>query len=107
MPVTSGRSWWPCWRFAACRPLAGFYSKDAILARRWNALPISLHGYALYALGTLVAVLTTFTCSDSFMWRSSRIPRSEAEHRRIAGVMIWPLLILGVASIWRLSHHQI
>lgn len=83
-------------------PFSGFYSKDAILAQALErAAEFPFSGYALFALGTLVAVLTTF-----YMFRlvyvaflgESRAPEAEHAHES-PGVMIWPLRILGVASI--------
>jgi NADH-quinone oxidoreductase subunit L len=76
-------------------PLSGFYSKDSILAQALVA-----HNYGLFALGILVAALTTF-----YMFRLVFVvfgggPRSEApEHAHESpGVMVWPLIILAFFS---------
>lgn len=83
-------------------PFSGFYSKDAILAQAWqSASEHPFSGYALFGIGTLVAVLTTF-----YMFRllyvaflgEAKVPEAEHAHES-PGVMIWPLRILGVASI--------
>jgi NADH-quinone oxidoreductase subunit L len=77
-------------------PLSGFYSKDSILGQA-----ISQHHYALFALGIIVAVLTTF-----YMFRLVFVvfgggARSEAtEHAHESpSVMLWPLRILAFFSI--------
>ena len=96
MPVT-------CWTFMAgtfalCGfpPLAGFYSKDSILAQALK----SGH-WGLFILGTLVALLTSF-----YMFRLAFVVFGGAEKSEAAGhahesprVMIWPLRVLAVLSV--------
>ncbi|MEO8427032.1 MAG: proton-conducting transporter membrane subunit, partial [Verrucomicrobiota bacterium] len=76
-------------------PFSGFYSKDSILAAAVE------HNVALFILGVLVAVLTTF-----YMFRLVFVaflgnPRVEAaEHAHESpGVMTWPLRILAIPAL--------
>jgi NADH-quinone oxidoreductase subunit L len=77
-------------------PFSGFYSKDAILAQALRA-----HHYPLFAVATLVAVLTSFYMFRLFFVAFLGEPKAhEAEHAHESpGVMVWPLRILAVASI--------
>lgn len=76
-------------------PLSGFFSKDAILAAAQH------HSTPLFALGVVVAALTTF-----YMFRlvfvvffgSERTPEAGHAHES-PQVMIWPLRILAAASV--------
>ena len=77
-------------------PLSGFYSKDGILAQA-----VQKHDFGLFALGVVVAILTTF-----YMFRLAFVvffggERSEApEHAHESpGIMAWPLRILAVFAI--------
>ncbi|HEY9174721.1 MAG TPA: NADH-quinone oxidoreductase subunit L, partial [Verrucomicrobiae bacterium] len=76
-------------------PLSGFFSKDAILAAAQH------HNPPLFALGVLVAALTTF-----YMFRLVFVVFFGSERTPVAGhahespqVMIWPLRILAAASV--------
>lgn len=77
-------------------PFSGFYSKDAILARA-----IEQHAYGRFALGAVVAVLTTF-----YMFRlvfvvfggSAKAECAEHAHES-PPVMLFPLRILAVFSV--------
>ncbi len=55
MPVTAGTFIVGWLAIAGVFPLAGFWSKDEILARAWFA-----HDYALWAIGLVAALLTAF-----------------------------------------------
>jgi NADH-quinone oxidoreductase subunit L len=77
-------------------PLSGFYSKDSILA-----LAVA-HSPALFALGVVVAALTTF-----YMFRLVFVvffgsKRSEAAGHasEVSPVITWPLVALAVLSIF-------
>lgn len=77
-------------------PLSGFYSKDSILAQA-----LATNHIALFILGIVVAILTTF-----YMFRLVFVvffggERSEAvEHAHESpGIMAWPLRVLAVFSI--------
>ncbi|MBI3602908.1 MAG: NADH-quinone oxidoreductase subunit L, partial [Nitrospirae bacterium] len=79
-------------------PLAGFWSKDEIMAHAF------VHGqYALYAMAAIGAFLTAF-----YMFRltyltfygTSRLDQHTAEHvHESPPVMIWPLAVLAVLSV--------
>jgi NADH-quinone oxidoreductase subunit L len=76
-------------------PLSGFYSKDSILAVALK------HNVALFLLGVLVAILTTF-----YMFRLVLVvffggERSEAagHSHESPGIMAWPLRVLAVFSV--------
>jgi NADH-quinone oxidoreductase subunit L len=80
-------------------PFSGFYSKDSILAAAAN----HEHGnYALFILATLVAAMTTFYMFRLWFVAFRGDARSEeASHAHESpGVMIWPLRLLAVASIF-------
>ena len=77
-------------------PLSGFYSKDSILAQT-----LTSNHYGMFALGVVVALLTTF-----YMFRLAFVVFGGAEKSEAAGhahesprIMIWPLRILAVLSI--------
>ncbi|MDB6023762.1 MAG: dehydrogenase subunit, partial [Pedosphaera sp.] len=76
-------------------PFSGFYSKDSILA-----LALDQHHIALFVLGVVVAILTTF-----YMFRLVLVvffggERSEAagHAHESPGIMVWPLRVLAVFS---------
>jgi NADH-quinone oxidoreductase subunit L len=79
-------------------PLSGFWSKDEILAHAFTH-----HRYALYALGAIGALLTSF-----YMFRltyltfygRSRMDHHVAEHvHESPAVMLGPLVVLGALSV--------
>ena len=76
-------------------PLSGFYSKDAILALAWES-----HHPALYALGVLVAVLTTFYMFRLVFVAFTGPAKSQApDHAHESpAVMTVPLVLLAVPS---------
>ncbi len=78
-------------------PLSGFFSKDAILAQA-----LEEHKMGLFILGVFVAMLTTF-----YMFRLVLVvfygstKSHDAEHAHESpGVMLWPLRILAVLSVF-------
>jgi NADH-quinone oxidoreductase subunit L len=77
-------------------PFSGFYSKDAILARA-----LEHHAYARFALGVVVAVLTTFYMFRLFFVVFGTSSRTDAagHARETAPVMVIPLRILAVLSL--------
>ena len=95
MPVTY-------WTFLAATlalcgvwPLSGFFSKDAILAAAYNG------SMTLFAVGILVAFLTTFYMFRLFFVvflgrAKSDLPAHAHESPR---VMAWPLIVLAIASV--------
>ncbi len=77
-------------------PFSGFYSKDAILARAAQE-----HAYGRFALGVVVAILTTF-----YMFRLVFVVFGNATRSESAGhahesppVMVIPLRILAIFSV--------
>jgi NADH-quinone oxidoreductase subunit L len=76
-------------------PLSGFYSKDGILAAA-ESRPI------LFGLAVLVAALTTFYMARLYFVALRGAPRDAGvEHAHESpGVMVWPLRVLAVASIF-------
>jgi NADH-quinone oxidoreductase subunit L len=76
-------------------PLSGFYSKDAILATA------SEHSAFLFILASLVAFLTAFYMSRLVLVAFLGATRSEpAGHAHESPkVMVWPLVILAVATV--------
>ena len=76
-------------------PLSGFYSKDEILATA------SHHSNALFALATLVALLTAFYMARLVLVAFFGAHRSEhADHAHESPkVMAWPLVILTIPTV--------
>jgi len=76
-------------------PLSGFYSKDAILSAAWE------HDKALFAVGALVAFLTTFYMFRLFFVVFLGKAKSDlASHAHESPpVMAWPLVFLAAASV--------
>jgi NADH-quinone oxidoreductase subunit L len=77
-------------------PLSGFYSKDAVLATA------SEHSPMLFALGSLVALLTAFYMSRLVLVTFFGSTRSEhaAHAHESPKVMVWPLVALAFASVF-------
>jgi len=75
-------------------PLSGFFSKDAILAAAWE------HSRTLFAVGVLVAFLTTFYMFRLFIVVFLGKPNSALRaHPPKARVIAYPLVLLAVASV--------
>ena len=81
-------------------PLSGFFSKDAILATAAE------HNVFLFLIASLVAMLTAFYMSRLVLVAFCGEGRSDsAGHAHESpGIMIWPLIVLGVptclAGVW-------
>jgi NADH-quinone oxidoreductase subunit L len=96
MPVT----WWTflfgTLAIAGVVPFSGFYSKDAILARATEQ-----HAYGRFALGVVVAILTTFYMFRLYFVVFETLGRSEgASHAQESPtVMVIPLRTLAVLSL--------
>jgi NADH-quinone oxidoreductase subunit L len=78
-------------------PFSGFFSKDSILGQAFGQ-----HNYILFAVGVFVAMLTSF-----YMFRLVFVvfygpaKSGAAGHAHESpGVMVWPLRILGMCSIF-------
>jgi NADH-quinone oxidoreductase subunit L len=76
-------------------PFSGFYSKDSVLAAALD------HNAALFILGVVVAVLTTFYMFRLVLVAFRGEPRSEAaaHAHESPPVMIWPLRVLAVPAV--------
>jgi NADH-quinone oxidoreductase subunit L len=96
MPVTFWTFLFGTLALAGVVPFSGFYSKDAILARAAEE-----HAYGRFALGALVAVLTTFYMFRLVFVVFGAAARSEsANHSKESPpVMIFPLRILALLSL--------
>jgi NADH-quinone oxidoreductase subunit L len=77
-------------------PFSGFYSKDSILSQA-----IEQHNYLLFAIGALVAGLTTFYIFRLFYVAFAGKPRTEAagHAHESPPVMSWPLLVLALFAL--------
>ena len=77
-------------------PFSGFYSKDAILARAAQE-----HAYGRFALGVIVAILTTFYMFRLVFVVFGNATRSEAaaHSHESPPVMVIPLRILAIFSV--------
>jgi len=77
-------------------PFSGFYSKDSILAQA-----LEQSNYPLFALGVVVAGLTTFYMFRLFYVAFVGKPRTEtAEHAHESPAVIsWPLIVLALFSV--------
>lgn len=79
---------------AGVPPLSGFYSKDAVLAAAYH------NSVALFSVGVLVAILTTFYMVRLLLvvfWGDNRSPAA-GHALESPGVMTLPLLVLAVPS---------
>jgi len=79
---------------AGVPPLSGFYSKDAILAAAGNDV-------GLFALTTVVAMLTTFYMFRLFLVAFTGPAKSEAAQQAHEApiVMKWPLILLAIPTV--------
>lgn len=78
-------------------PLAGFYSKDMILAYAYGT-----HHYALFAIGCFTAILTAFYMTRAFALTFLGEPRERdrfAHAHESPWIMLLPLLILAGLSL--------
>ena len=96
MPVTFWTFLAGTLALAGVWPLSGFFSKDAILAEAFER-----HHYALFALGVMVALLTTFYMFRLVFVVFFRPARAEPAGHAVESpqVMLWPLRILATLSI--------
>jgi NADH-quinone oxidoreductase subunit L len=86
-------------------PLAGFWSKDEILADAWNGFVNGGHfdvgsfwPFFVWLLLTLAAILTAFYTGRQLFLTFGGEPRTEAARHapESAGSMTWPLIILAI-----------
>jgi NADH-quinone oxidoreductase subunit L len=97
LPITSRTFYWASLANAGIVPLAGFWSKDEILAAAFAG-----HHYVLWALGSLGAFMTAF-----YMFRlyytvfegQDHVNQHAAHHvHESPAVMAYPLLALGIGT---------
>jgi NADH-quinone oxidoreductase subunit L len=96
MPVTYWTFLVGTLALAGLVPFSGFYSKDAILGRA-----VEEHAYGVFAVGVLVAILTTFYMFRLVFVVFGSASRSEtANHAQESPpVILFPLRILAVFSV--------
>jgi NADH-quinone oxidoreductase subunit L len=115
MPWTFALMWIATLAIAGIPPLAGFVSKDEILAgvfaraghstladASWLGIPGNLLLYAIYGIGLFTALLTAIYMTRMMLYTfhgPNRTGESERSHLREAPwVMTLPLILLGVLS---------
>ena len=96
MPVTFWTFLFGTLALCGVPPFSGFYSKDSILAQA-----LEQRNYPLFALGVVVAGLTTFYMFRLFYVAFLGKAKTEAaEHAHESpAVMSWPLLVLAVFAV--------
>jgi NADH-quinone oxidoreductase subunit L len=78
-------------------PFSGFYSKDSIIGQAFTA-----PNYPLFAIGVLVAALTTFYMFRLVyvaFWGAPKVHEAEHAHES-PGVLIWPLRVLAMLALF-------
>ena len=96
MPVTFWTFLFGALALCGVPPFSGFYSKDSILAQA-----LEQRNYPLFALGVVVAGLTTFYMFRLFyvaFLGKAKTDAAEHAHESPA-VMSWPLLVLAVFAV--------
>src|SRR5208337_2069420 len=96
MPVTFWTFLFGTLALCGVPPFSGFYSKDSILAQA-----LEQRNYPLFALGVVVAGLTTFYMFRLFYVAFVGKPRTEAagHAHESPAVMTWPLIVLAVFAV--------
>jgi NADH-quinone oxidoreductase subunit L len=74
-------------------PLAGFWSKDAILTAAWE------HSPGLFAVGAVAAFFTALYMARLFFLVFAGKPRKDTDARESPAVMTVPLVVLAVLSV--------
>ena len=84
-------------------PLAGFWSKDEILAEAWHVGMVEgyWHGVAVYVLLALAAIFTAFYMTRQIVMVFFRQPRSPAAEHATENppTMTTPLIVLALLSV--------
>ena len=97
MPVTFWTFLVGTLALAGMWPFSGFFSKDSIISQAWIQ-----HNYPLFAVGVFVAFLTSFYMFRLVFVAFSGSARTDAagHAHESPGVMVWPLRILAICSIF-------
>lgn len=104
MPVTYSTFLLGTLALCGIPPFSGFFSKDEILALAFHQNPI------LFAIGVLVAMLTTFYMFRLVFvaFRGSARSEDSANAQESPAVMTWPLVVLAIpavfAGFWGIAH---
>jgi NADH-quinone oxidoreductase subunit L len=93
MPVTFGVFLCGAAALAGLPPFSGFWSKDEILLRAFQASP------ALYGLGLFGAFLTAFYMTRMGIVTFLGQPRKAGEAHESPRVMTWPMVVLAVGAV--------
>lgn len=103
MPITHGTFLVGCLALAGVFPLAGFWSKDAIVAAVHEQAHHNSVYQWLYYLALFTALLTgvyTFRAFFMTFYGEERIPHEAGHHAHESPpAMTWPLIILAVCSV--------
>ncbi len=102
MPSTAKTFWIATLAIAGIPPLAGFFSKDEILAKTFAAGHEHTLYYAFWLVGVITAVLTAFYMTRLSVLTFEGTPRFEADKHpphESPALMTIPLWILAVLSI--------
>ena len=85
---------------AGVGPFAGFWSKDEILWRTWNAQPGGIYGWLFWGVGALTALITAFYMFRLVMKTFFGTPRTEAAKNapESSFSMTLPLIVLAILS---------
>jgi NADH-quinone oxidoreductase subunit L len=101
MPVTFWTFMAGTLALAGLWPFSGFFSKDSIIGQAW-ASPDPVLKYPLFAVGVVVAMLTSFYMFRLVFVVFGGSTKSDAagHAHETPGVMVWPLRILAIASFF-------
>jgi NADH-quinone oxidoreductase subunit L len=93
MPITAATWLAGALALAGIPPLAGFFSKDAVIASVLHASPVA--GYALVAASVLTGFYVARTTQMAFLG----LPRGEGHAHESPAVMTGPLVVLALLAI--------
>jgi NADH-quinone oxidoreductase subunit L len=102
LPTTFRTMWVATLAIAGIPPLAGFFSKDEILASAFGRGDEAPVWYAIWLAGTVGALLTAFYMTRLMLYTfhgRSRLSEAERPHLREHRVMTMPLAALAVLTV--------
>jgi NADH-quinone oxidoreductase subunit L len=103
MPVTAATMWIATLAIAGIPPLAGFFSKDEILAAAFARGQTAPVWYLIWGLGALGALLTAFYMTRLMLYTfhgPNRTGEAEAQHlHESPSVMTVPLMVLAGLTV--------